>query len=317
MATVELSRRPQRKVLGLNSRGWDQISNSVVLIFAGIVVTALVLIYLFVGSQAFQTFTIDHLSPGTFFLSKDWDNSFGTLAIVVGTISLVVIGLLIAVPLSIGIALFITEIAPPWMARILRSIVELFLGIPSVIFGLLGILVVVPFVANIINGIAGQEFFTTGKGIFAAGIVVAFMVMPTITTITVDSLVAIPRELREGSLALGATRWQTMTKTLIPAATPGIMTGVILGTARIIGETIAVGLVIGGSARIFPIDFVHGQLFIGSTSVMTTQIFHDFANATQGSPILNAIWTLSFFLIVISGVLVFVSRAITSRKVYK
>ncbi len=282
---------------------------------AAIVIAILVFIYYTIGSRSYQLFTQDHVSLTTFFTSKDWENSYGTLVLTVGSLLLVAFGLILAVPLSLGAALFITEVAPPWMGRFLRSVVELFLGIPSVIFGLVGLLVVVPFVANIINSIAGNPYFTTGNGIFAAAIVVAFMVLPTITTISVDSLVAIPRELREGSLALGATRWQTMTKTLLPAATPGILTGVILGAARILGETIAVGLVIGGSPRVFPIDFIHGKLFIGSTSVMTTQIFHDFADATGSD--LDAIWALSFLLIVISGLLVFASRALVSRRVYR
>lgn len=302
----------------LDSRAWDKISNVGVIICAALVIAVLVVVYAFVGAQAYQTFTVSHISPGTFLTSKDWENSYGTLVLTVATLSLVVLGLLVALPLSVGIALFITEIAPPWLGRIMRSIVELFLGIPSVIFGLIGVLVIVPIIANVMNWSVGDPYFTTGKGIFAAAIVVAFMVMPTITTITVDALRTVPRELREGSLALGATNWQTMTKTVVPAALPGIMTGTILGAARIIGETIAVSLVIGGSSRVFPIDHLkNGKLFIGSTSVMTTQIFHDFADATPGSPDYNAIWTLAFFLLIISGLLIYVSRAITARRVYR
>lgn len=322
MASTDLSRKGAvfrlKKPAWLNSALSDKLGNGFVLSMAGIVIALLVLIYLFVGVNSYQTFTQSHISLGTFLTSKDWAYSYGTLVLMVGSLSLMVIGLAIAVPLSVGIALFIAEIAPPWLARILRGVVELFLGIPSVIFGLLGLLVIVPFVAYVLNNIAGDAYFTTGFGIFAAGIVVAFMVVPTITTIAIDSIRAIPRELREGSLALGATRWQTITKTIIPAAVPGIMTGVILGAARILGETIAVGLVIGGSSQIFGIDhYKNGKLFIGSTAVLTTQIFHDFADAGVGTDIYNAIWTLAFFLLLTSALFVFVSRLITARRIYQ
>jgi phosphate transport system permease protein len=313
MAIAEVQR--PRRATNSKSHIWDRIGNIGALSMAALVVAILLLIYYTIGSRSFQLFTHDHVSLATFLTSKDWENTYGTLVLTVGSLLLVILGLAVALPLSLGAALFITEVAPPWLGRTLRSVVELFLGIPSVIFGLIGLLVIVPIVANVINYTIGIRYYTTGFGIVAAAIVVAFMVLPTITTITVDSLATIPRELREGSLALGATRWQTMTKTLIPAATPGILTGVILGAARILGETIAVSLVIGGSPRVFPIDMIHGKLLIGSTSVMTTQIFHDFADAS--GPDLNAIWSLSFFLIVISGLLVFVSRAVVSRRVYR
>ncbi len=315
MASVSL---PKQRTARTSSKVWDLAGNIGVLIMGSIVVLIVATIFIFVGSQAFQTFTVDHISPGTFFFSKDWLYSQGTLVLTVGSISLVVLGLLIAVPFSVGIAFFITELAPPWLGRILRSIVELFLGIPSIIFGLLGVAIVIPLIKNIINSITGDKYFTTGDGIFAAAFIVAFMVLPTITTISVDAIAAIPRELREGSLALGATRWQTILKTLLPASLSGIMTGVILGAARIIGETIAVALVIGGSPQIFGVDHLKsGQLFIGTTSVMTTQIFHDFPNQAKGGPILDSLWTLSFLLLSISALLVFISRAVTARSVYK
>jgi phosphate transport system permease protein len=308
----------KRKSTGIDSRIWDRIGNVGVIIMASLVVLSLVAVFTFIGVQAPQTFTVSHISVATFFTSKDWNNSFGAAVLIVGSLSLVVLGLLIAVPLSLGIAFFITEIAPPWLGRLLRNVVELFLGIPSVIFGLLGVLIVIPFVKSVLDTIFGDPFFTTGNGIFAAGIVVSFMVLPTITTISIDSLRAIPQELREGSLALGATRWQTMTKTLLPGALPGIMTGVILGAARILGETIAVALVIGGSAQIFGIDHLKdGTLFIGTTSVLTNEIFKSFGEATPDSTIYHAIFTLSFLLLAISAILVYLSRLVTSRSVYK
>lgn len=296
----------------------DRIGNGGVAAMAGLVIATLAAVYLFVGSQSYQTFSLSHVPLNTLLFSKDWNNSFGSAVLIVGSLSLVALGLLLAVPLSIAIAFFITEVAPPWLARPLRSIVELFLGIPSIIFGLLGLIIVVPVVRETLDYIVGNHYYTSGKGYIAAAIVVAFMVLPTITTIAVDSLAAIPRDLREGSLALGATRWQTMTRTLFPAALPGIMTGVILGAARILGETVAVALVIGDTPSLFGVDHQAGPfpIRIGSTSVITTQIFHNFGNTVPTDDLYHVLWTLAFVLLVISGLLILASRAVTARKVY-
>src|SRR5579884_2329530 len=185
---------------------------------AGILVIALGLTFLLIGLNSYQTFTKSHLPLGDYFLGTSFDghSNFGIVPLVVGSSLLVVLSLLIAVPLSVGVALFLTEVAPPWIKAPLRAVVELFLGIPSVIFGLLGLVVLVPFFANLLNNLA--QFFTgaasvhgqapkfyPGSGILPAVVVISFMIMPTITTISVDALTAVPRELREGSLALGAT----------------------------------------------------------------------------------------------------------------
>jgi phosphate transport system permease protein len=286
-------------------------------ICAGIVIVLLFVVFVFIGSQAFNTFIIDHISFQDFFLNANWDNDkhFGSGIFIIGTLWLILLGLLIAVPLSLGGAIFITEIAPPLLARLLRNVVELFLGIPSVIFGFLGLILVVPVIANIMNYLAGGKYYQ-GSGIIAASIIVAFMVMPTITTIAIDALRAVPQDLREGSLALGATRWQTISKTLLPAALPGIITGVILGAARVMGETIAVAFVIGGSAS-FPLRIIdkYPYIYIGGTSVLTTPLL-SFKEAPNGTTLYHALFTVSFTLLVISAIFVAISRAIASRRVY-
>lgn len=297
---------------------------------AGLVVLSLLLIYILIGANSYQTFTQSHISFTELFTSSQWDgrNHFGLLTFITGSFTLVLLGLALAVPLSLGVALFLTEIAPPWLANPLRSIVELFLGIPSVVFGLLGLTVLVPFFGQLLDHVA-QTFtgapdvsghaphFYTGTGIIPAAIVVTFMVMPTITTIAVEALRTIPRDLREGSLALGATRWQTITKTVVPAAAPGIMTGVILGASRILGETLAVAFVLGGAGA-FPIRLLdtYPYVQIGNTGVLTTTLL-GFKDIIAGQPLYNVVWTASFILLLISGLMIAASRTIAARRIYQ
>jgi len=148
--------------------------------------------------------------------------------------------------------------------------------------------------------------------------VLAVMILPTVTTISIDALGALPDGLREASLALGATRWQTIRKTLLPAASSGIFTGVILGTGRAIGETLAVSYVIGGNVNNFPIKFSNfGPLVqFPPTSTITVQLLFDFQEAVSGSLDYHAIWTLAFVLLLISFLLVLASRWIASRSAF-
>lgn len=283
-----------------------------------VVVFLLILVYYFVGSQSFQTFSQSHISPADFFLSSNWDaqNHLGISYFIIGSLSLVVLSLVFAVPISLGVAVFISEIAPKWLKYPLLRAIELFLGIPSVIFGLFGLIVIVPLIRNFLNFIAGGIFYN-GYGLVPAAVVVTFMILPTVATIAYDAMQAVPRELREGSYALGSTRRQTISKVVIPAAGPGIMTGIILGIARALGETVAVAFVIGNSQHLpFGISNFFPYLYIGPTSVLTTQLLFNFKEATVGSPLYNALWTISFVLLVISAVLVAVSRAFAAKRIY-
>lgn len=297
----------------------EPIGRAVFLASALIIVLTLVLVYAFVASQSYQTFTESHIGAGAFFLSHRWDarDNLGVAYFIIGSFALVIVSLAFAIPLSLGVAIFTSEIAPPWLRGPLRKAIELFLGIPSVIFGLIGLIVVVPAVRRILNFFAGGIFFN-GFGLLPAAIVVAFMILPTIATIAYDSMQAVPGELREASYALGATRWQTITKTILPAGLPGIMTGVILGIARALGETVAVAFVIGNSQHLpFGLTNYYPYLYVGPTSVLTTQLLFNFKEATQGSALYNALWTICLVLVILSGVLVAVSRSFAAKRAYK
>jgi phosphate transport system permease protein len=161
-------------------------------------------------------------------------------------------------------------------------------------------------------------YFNTGFGMIAAVVVLTIMILPTITTIAIDTLAALPNGLREASLALGATRWQTIRRTLLPAGSSGILTGVVLGMGRAIGETLAVSYVIGSNANSFPIKFssIYPYVNFTPTSTITVQLLFDFAEAPNPSLNYSAIWTLAFTLLLISSLLVATSRWIASRSVY-
>jgi len=237
--------------------------------------------------------------------------------LIVGSFATTVLAVLLATPISVGIALFVTQIAPPWARQIMQPVLELLTGIPSIIFGFLGLLVLVPIVGKVYNYIVGGSF-SAGFGIIAAVLVLMVMILPTITTISIDALAALPGGLREASLALGATRWQTIVRALLPAASSGIFTGVILGTGRAIGETLAVSYVVGGNVFNFPLKITSFSPYVSfpPTSTITVQLLFDFQEAARDSLDYAGIWTLAFTLLVISFLLVVASRWIAARGAY-
>ncbi len=166
---------------------------------------------------------------------------FGLLAMIAGSVLVTIGAMILGVPLALGCAVFLAEVAPAGVRAIVRPAVELLAGIPSVVYGLFGLVVLVPLVRQI--PIPGN----TGFGLLSASIVLAVMILPTITNIAEDAIRAVPRDYREGSLALGATRWQTIVSVTLPAARSGIVAAIILGVGRALGETMAMIMVIGNS----------------------------------------------------------------------
>lgn len=298
----------------------ERVSHAAFAACAAFLVLAMLAIFFFVGANAYQIFTVKHVNPLAFFFGTSWfptSGEVGALVMIVGSISVTTLAVLISAPVSVGLAVFVTEIAPPWVRRIMQPVFELFLGIPSIIYGLLALQILVPAIAYAYNYLAGAYLYN-GFGLIAAALVLAIMIMPTITSISIDAVRALPMGLREASLALGATRWQTIRGTLLPAASPGIFTGIVLGMGRAIGETLAISFVIGASPNSFPFHFTNVFPYISftPTSAITVQLLFDFAEATPGSLNYDAIWTLSFVLLVIALLLVLLSRWIGSRSAY-
>ena len=182
---------------------------------------------------------------GKFLLGMDWypsEKSFGLLPMIVGSLAVTAGSLCISIPLGLACAVFLTEFSTKGVRRIVKPMIELLAGIPSVVYGFMGVIILVPFIRETMGG--------PGLSVLAASIVLGIMVLPTILSISIDSLEAVPRAYREGSIALGATHWQTTRMVMIPAAKSGIIASVILGMGRAVGETMAVIMVAGNAAAI-------------------------------------------------------------------
>ncbi len=188
---------------------------------------------------AFQRIGLPEMLFGTVW--RPGQEQFGLLAMIAGSIWVTIGSMILGVPLALGGAIFLAEVAPPSVRGIVRPAVELLAGIPSVVYGLFGMVVLVPLVRQI--PVAGN----TGFGLLSASIVLAVMILPTIANIAEDAIRAVPRDYKEGSLALGATHWQTIVGVILPAARSGIVAAIILGIGRAVGETMAMIMVIGNS----------------------------------------------------------------------
>jgi phosphate transport system permease protein len=200
---------------------------------------------------------------------------FGLLAMVAGSIWAAIGAMVLGVPLAVGGAIFLAEVAPPRMRDIVRPAVELLAGIPSVVYGLFGMVVLVPLVRQI------PAPGNTGFGLLAASIVLAVMILPTITNIAEDAIRAVPREYKEGSLALGATHWQTIMGVILPAARSGIVAAIILGIGRAVGETMAMIMVIGNSIIMpRPLNYNPLTIFLSQARTLTGNIAVEISYAT-------------------------------------
>jgi phosphate transport system permease protein len=277
----------------------------------------------FIIWQGVQLFIKDGYSLGAIF-SSTWDPladtgpQFGLLPFILGTIVVTAGALLISTPLSVGVALFLSEVAPQWAKSIVQPALEIFVGIPSVVWGWLGITVLVPWLAATFNGpiaislpFVGTVFsmpgFLTGFSWLAGSLVLSIMVLPTITSVSYDAFRAVPQELRTGSLALGTTRWQTIRHLLIPSALSGVLTAVVLGMTRAAGEALAVQMVIGNSPTL-PASITQ------PVTTLTSQITLDMGNTVFGEPWQDALWTMSLVLLVISITSVVLVRVINKRR---
>jgi phosphate transport system permease protein len=252
----------------------------------------------------------------SFIWGTEWNPvklQFGALPAIVGTISSALLALLFAVPVAIGAAIFLTELAPQWLKLPATYVIETLASIPSVIFGLWALFILVPFVREEI-----QPFFIDyfswipvfdgpafGIGIFAAGLILAVMILPIVTSITREILLAVPNSQREAMLALGSTKWEMISGAVLPYARSGVIGAVILGLGRALGETLAVTMVIGNSFRMPESVFDPGQ-------TIASGIASQFNEATPGVYIGSLIY-LAFILLVIALAINIAARLLVSR----
>jgi phosphate transport system permease protein len=293
----------------------DRVYRVVITAFAVSVPLLLALIAIEVGRAGWPALRHFGLS---FLVSDTWDpvaGVFGAGPAIFGTIVTSIIALIIATPLALGAAIFLAEFAPPWLRQPVAFLVDLLAAIPSVVYGLWAIFVLVPLLRQYVMpfisdtlGLGGLPLFSGpayGNSVLAAGVILAIMVLPYISAVAREVLLAVPRSQREAALALGATRWETIVGAVLPYARVGILGGVILGLGRALGETMAVTMVIGNRHDI------SASLF-GPGYTMASLIANEFSEAT-GDLHLSALMAVGFVLFVITLIVNAIARWLVWR----
>ncbi len=282
----------QRPPLNEKLRRWlSPTGNAGDAIFRALMFGAALLLVLIVGSMilalaSHSTLSIREFGFG-FLTGREWNpikGQFGALAFIYGTVASSLIALVISVPLSLGIAVFLVEQAPPFLSRPITFLVELLAAIPSVVYGLWGIFVLAPFLRVYVEPLLARWFgwlplfqgTITGIGLLTGGVILAIMVTPIISAVVRDVLSAVPNTQREAALALGATKWET-TLVVLGNGAPGIAGAVILGLGRAIGETMAVTMVIGNrpeiSASLFQPSYTLASVIANEFTEATADIY--------------------------------------------
>ncbi|MNO60884.1 Phosphate transport system permease protein PstC [compost metagenome] len=259
------------------------------------------LVIVFIGKTALLLF--GNISPLDFFFSFNWtpeEEAFGAAAFIVNTLSLTALTLLIAVPISVGMAVLCAEIAPKWLKSFIRPVLDLLVGIPSIVYGYLGLTVLLPFLRKV----SGEGL---GDGLLAAALVLALMVLPTICRISDDAIIAVPRKYRDAAYALGSTRLQVIMRVVLPAASRGIISAIILGMTRAVGETMAVVMVIGNTPQL-------AKTLFTPSSVLTSNIVMQISNVEFDSTWNYALHMMAFLLLVISFVLILIIRVLGRKR---
>ena len=217
------------------------------------------------------------------------EDQYGLLPLLVGTFLVTIGAVIIAVPLGIVAAIYLGEIAPTWLREILKPLIEILAGIPSIVLGFLGWVALAPIIQNL-----GAP---TGLTAFTGSLLLAYMSLPTIISISEDALYAVPKEYRDGSLAIGATQWQTIWRVVLPAARSGLVIAVMLGIGRVIGETMAVLMVTGNAANIPNFGL---SMFFSPVRTMTATIAAEMGEVAQGSLHYNVLFGIGLILFLIT-----------------
>ena len=263
------------------------------------------LIFVFLVRDALPIFretTVGELVGGRTWSPTAEPAKFGFLPLILGSLYVTLGALVISVPLGVACATFISEVAPKWMRETLKPAVEMLATIPSVIFGFLGLLLVGPWLADRLG---------LPVGLFAAlgSLMLAFMAMPMIVSVSEDAIRSVPSALRENSLALGATRWQTIRRVVLPAARSGIVAAVLLGLGRAIGETMTV-LMVTGNAAVIPQGL---EGFLRPVRTMTATIAAEMGETAYHTPHYHALFAIGLLLFIITFATNTIADAVTRR----
>jgi phosphate transport system permease protein len=291
----------------------DKTFPRLTLIFALLVVALLIGMVVVLSLDALPAFRQFGLA---FFGNSSWNpvtQQFGALPAIYGTLLSSFIALIIAIPISLGAAVFLTELAPNWMRSSASFLIEMLAAIPSVIIGLWGLYVLVPFVRSPVESWLGGHLGWLplfqgppfGVGFLSAGIILAIMIIPIITAVSRDAMRAVPNTQREAMLALGATRWETISQAIIPYCRSGLIGAVILGLGRAVGETMAVTMVIGNNYSLT------ASLFSPGTTI-ASKIASEFSEAS-GDLFIGSLVELALVLFVVTLLVNVVARLLVWR----
>lgn len=261
------------------------------------------------GNFAGRILPMKNVNVSEFFSGKEWFPTaqpaaqLGVLPLILGTFWVSLFAILLALPLGLATAIYMAEIANEKTRRILKPLIELLAGIPSVVYGFFGLIVVVPFIQNFFN-------LPVGETALAGSIILGIMALPTIITISEDAIRTTPRSMKEASLALGANRWQTIHRVIIPYSISGITAAAILGIGRAMGETMAV-LMVTGNAAVIPHSILEPVRTIPAT------IAAELGEAPQGGLHFQALFALGCILFIITMAINLLVEYISARKKYK
>ncbi len=288
---AEMQTKPQRR--------WGEwIIETTVRVSGVSTIFIVALIFLFLLKEGIPTFLDIPLRQ---LFSSRWypiEGLFGILPLLVGSLLVTIGAVIIAVPLGLTVAIYLGEFAPTWLREILKPLIEILAGIPSIVLGFLGWVVLAPLIQNM-----GA---LTGLTAFTGSLILAYMALPTIISISEDALYAVPKEYRDGALAIGATEWQTIWRVVLPAARPGLAIAVMLGIGRAIGETMAVLMVTGNAANIPELG---AGMFFQPVRTMTATIAAEMGEVAQGSLHYNTLFGIGIILFIIT----FAINSVASR----
>ena len=262
--------------------------------------------FVLAGSEKLKVLPTGDISPGDFFGGKEWMPTatpaaqFGSLPLILGTLWVSFFAILIALPLGMGVAIYMSELATERIRKLMKPAIELLAGIPSVVYGFFGLIVLVPLIQQTFN-------LPVGETAFAGSIVLAIMALPTIITVAEDAMRNTPSAMREASLSLGANQWQTIYKVVVPYASSGISAAVILGIGRAIGETMAV-LMVTGNAAVIP-----HSLFEPIRTIPAT-IAAELGEAPHGGTHYKALFLMGCILFLITLVMSIVAEMVSKKQ---
>ncbi len=280
----------------------ENIIESLIKLSGLIVIAFVFLIFIFLLKDSLSLFSVYGI--GEFLFGKNWQPGaeppkFGMVPLLIGSVYVTLVAIIICVPIGVGSAMFIAEVAPKSLKHVLKALVEILASIPSVVLGFIGIVWLGPFLKNTFN-------LSTGMCGLTGSLLLAFMALPTIISISEDALVGVPKTYKEAAYGLGATRWQALWRIVLPSASSGIIAGVMLGIGRVIGETMVV-MMVTGNAPIIPVSILQ------PLRTLTATVAGEMGETVSGSDHYFALFAVGLILFIITFIVNFSAESFLRR----